>query len=222
MKHLAPLLLTKEAIVFDLDGTLLHTEPDIRMAINAALAECGHKKIDPNIELPNLHGPSRELIGSAVALVDFPEESLGVLIPAYQRHYKQQAHAHSYLYPGVRELLEQLRNRHFKLAVCTNKIEANARHALQKTDIIDFFQVITGSDTTAFSKPHPLPLAHTLKELDVAHENAVMVGDTHVDARCAALCNVDFILHQNGYGRPHEAEIRIAGEFKTYGGVFAE
>jgi phosphoglycolate phosphatase len=220
MNHLAPLLLNKEAIVFDLDGTLLHTEPDIRMAINSALTECGHREIDPNVELPNLHGPSRELIGSAVALVDFPEEGLDVLIPIYQRQYKLQAHAHSDLYPGVMALLEQLRDRDFKLAICTNKIEANARHALTKTGIIDFFHVITGSDTTAFPKPHPLPLSHTLKELEVAHENAVLIGDTHVDARCAAHCNVDFILHQNGYGRPSETDYRIAGQFNTYGGVF--
>jgi len=221
MNPLATLLLSKEAIVFDLDGTLLHTEPDIRMAINSALTECGHRTIDPNVELPNLHGPSRELVGSAVALVDFPEEGLDVLIPAYQRHYKLQAHAHSTLYPGVMAMLEHLRERDIKLAICTNKIEANARHALQTTDIIDFFSVITGSDTTAFPKPHPLPLSHTLKELDVAHVNAVLIGDTHVDARCAAHCNVDFILHQNGYGRPSEADYRIAGQFNTYNGVFS-
>jgi phosphoglycolate phosphatase len=221
MNHLAPLLLSKEAIVFDLDGTLLHTEPDIRMAINTALTECGHRAIDPNVELPNLHGPSRELVRSAVALVDFPEEGLDAFIPIYQHHYKLQAHAHSHLYPGVMEFLEELRVRNFKLAICTNKIEVNARHALTKTGIIDFFSVITGSDTTAFSKPHPLPLSHTLKELDVAHAHAVLIGDTHVDARCAALCNVDFILHQNGYGRPSETDYRIAGQFNTYGGVFS-
>lgn len=221
MNHLAPLLFTKEAIVFDLDGTLLHTEPDIRMAINGALDEYGHRQIDPSIELPNLHGPSRELIKSAVALVQFPEENIDALIPAYQRHYKQQAHANSNLYPGVMELLEHLRDRDFKLAICTNKIEANARHALKKTGIIDFFQTITGSDTTAHAKPHPLPLSHTLKELNVSHENAVLIGDTHVDARCAAHCNVDFILHQNGYGRPHEADYRVAGQFDAYGEVFA-
>ena len=221
MNHLALLLFTKEAIVFDLDGTLLHTEPDIRMAINSALSESGHREIDPNVELPNLHGPSLELIGSAVALVDFPKDRVKELIPAYQRHYKLQAHAHSNLYPGVRELLEHLRDRDYKLAICTNKIEANARDALQKTDIIDFFQVITGSDTTAFPKPHPLPLSHTLKELGVAHENAVLIGDTHVDGRCAAHCNVDFILHQNGYGRPSESDYQIAGRFNTYGGVFS-
>jgi phosphoglycolate phosphatase len=119
------------------------------------------------------------------------------------------------------EMLKHLRDQDIKLAICTNKIEANARHALQTTDIIDFFSVITGSDTTAFPKPHPLPLSHTLKELDVAHAHAVMIGDTHVDARCAAHCNVDFILHQNGYGRPSEADYRIAGQFNTYNGVFS-
>ena len=221
MNHLAPLLLKKEAIVFDLDGTLLHTEPEIRMAINAALNEFGHREIASTLELPNLHGPSRELLWSAVSLVDFPKESLDALIPAYQRHYKLQAHAHSELYPGVMELLEDLRERDFKLAICTNKIEANARHALQKTGIIDFFKVITGADTTAHPKPHPLPLSHTLKELNVSHENSVLIGDTHVDALCAAHCNVDFILHENGYGKPSAIDYRIAGQFNTYGNVFS-
>ena len=221
MNQLASLLCTKEAVVFDLDGTLLHTEPDIRMAINAALSECGHREIDPTMVLPNLFGPSRELLKSAVALVDFPHENFEELVPIYQRHYKQQAHAHSSLYSGVIALLAHLRDREVKLAVCTNKIEVNARHALKTTGIIDYFKVITGSDTTAHPKPHPLPLSHTLKELGVAHEKAVLIGDTHIDARCAAHCNVDFILHQSGYGAPSELEYRIAGQFNTYEGVFA-
>ncbi len=77
---------------------------------------------------------------------------------------------------------------------CTNKIEVNARHALKTTGIINFFMVITDSDSTAHPKPHPLPLSHTLKELDIAHEKAVLIGDTHIDARCAAHCNVDFVF----------------------------
>jgi 2-phosphoglycolate phosphatase len=222
MNHLAPLLFTKEAVVFDLDGTLLHTEPDIRMAINAALSECGHRPIDASLALPNLHDPAPDLLASAVALVDFPAEDLPELLAAYQRHYKLQAHAHSRLYPGVKKLLEHLRTHDFKLAICTNKIEANARHALEKTDIIDFFEVITGAGTTAYPKPHPLPLSHTLKQLNVEHDDAVLIGDTHVDARCAANCKVDFILHQSGYGAPSEREYRIAGQFNTYGGVFFE
>jgi phosphoglycolate phosphatase-like HAD superfamily hydrolase len=83
-------------------------------------------------------------------------------------------------------LLEQLSDRDFKLAVCTNKIEP-----------------------------------HTLKELDVAQEKAVLIGDTHIDASCAAHCNVDFILHQSGYGVPSEPEYRIAGQFNTYADMFA-
>ena len=221
MNHLAPLLFTKEAIVFDLDGTLLHTEPEIRMAINAALTECGFEPLDPEMALPNLHGPSPEVFESAIAKVNIPSARIPEMHAAYQRHYKLQAHANSKLYPGAVELLVHLRDRDFKLAICTNKNEANARHALTTAGIIDFFKVITGADTTAFPKPHPLPLTHTLKQLDVTHEDAVLIGDTHVDARCAAHCNVDFILHQNGYGAPSEPEYRIAGQFNKYGGVFS-
>jgi FMN phosphatase YigB (HAD superfamily) len=86
------------------------------------------------------------------------------------------------------------------------------RHALKTTGIIDFFMVITGSDTTAHPKPHPLPLSHTLKELGVAHEKAMLIGRIAMSI---------FFLHQSGYGAPSEAEYRIAGQFNTYEGVFA-
>ena len=220
MKHLAALLKTKKAIVFDLDGTLMHTEPEIRMAINGALHQYGYPTLDTNTPLPNLHGTSREVFESAVALTDVKNRDIAAIHLAYTKHYIQQGHAHSALYPGVLALLEHLKEHDYKLAVCTNKNETNAHHALTAAGIINFFPVITGGDTTDHPKPHPMPLTYTLAQLGISHHQAVLIGDTHIDAQCAERCSVDFILHQNGYGDPKESEYKIAGQFKTYENVF--
>ena len=221
MKHLAPLLKTKEAIVFDLDGTLMHTEPEVRLAINRALADCDCPQLAPGTRLPNMYGTIAHILESALPLVGVPVSRVPEIQAVYTKHYNQQAHANTALYPGVRTLLEELRAHHFKLGVCTNKNEAAALHALKTAGIFDFFSAVTGANTTLFSKPHPLPLTHTLKGLGVDAQNAVLIGDTHVDAECAAQCNVDFILHQGGYGAPAGTEYKIAGQFMTYESAFS-
>jgi phosphoglycolate phosphatase len=221
MKHLAPLLKTKEAIVFDLDGTLMHTEPEVKLAINRALADCDCPQLPPETRLPNMYGTIPHILESALALIGVPASRIPEIHAVYTKHYNQQAHANTALYPGVRTLLEELRGHHFKLGVCTNKNEAAALHALRTAGIFDFFSAVTGANTTLFPKPHPLPLTHTLKGLGVAAQNAVLIGDTHVDAECAAQCNVDFILHQGGYGAPAGTKYKIAGQFMTYERAFS-
>ena len=221
MKHLAALLKTKEAIVFDLDGTLMHTEPEVKLAINRALADCDCPQLAPETRLPNMYGTIRHILESALELVGVPLTRIPEIHAAYTKHYNQQAHANTALYPGVRTLLEELKAHHFKLGVCTNKNEAAALHALKTAGIFDFFSAVTGANTTLFAKPHPLPLTHTLAGLGVTTDRAVLIGDTHVDAECAAQCDVDFVLHQGGYGAPAAADYKIAGKFMTYEVVFS-
>ena len=221
MKHLAPLLKTKEAIVFDLDGTLMHTEPEVKLALNRALEEYGYPQLTPNMRLPNMYGTIPHILESALTLVGVSVSRVPEIHAAYTQYYNQQAHANTALYPGVRTLLEELRAHHFKLGVCTNKNEAAALHALKTAGIFNFFSAVTGANTTLFSKPHPLPLTHTLAGLGVAADRAVLIGDTHVDAECAAQCGVDFVLHQGGYGAPTATDYKIAGQFMTYEVVFS-
>lgn len=221
MKHLAPLLKKKEAIVFDLDGTLMHTEPEVKLAINRALEDCDCPQLAPEARLPNMYGTIPHILESALNLVGVPLARIPEIHAAYTKHYNQQAHSNTNLYPGVRTFLEELKTNHFKLGVCTNKNETAALHALKTAGVLDFFCAITGSNTTLFSKPHPLPLMHTLKGLGVTTDRAILIGDTHVDAECATQCGVDFVLHQGGYGAPSATDYKIAGQFMTYEGIFS-
>lgn len=118
MKHLAPLLKTKEAIVFDLDGTLMHTEPEVKLAINRALADCDCPQLTPATRLPNMYGTIPHILESALALVGVPVSRVPEIHAVYTKHYNQQAHANTTLYPGVRTLLEELREGITSNSVC--------------------------------------------------------------------------------------------------------
>jgi phosphoglycolate phosphatase len=188
------------ALIFDLDGTLMHTEPDIRLAINGALRDCGYQELPTQATLPNLYSTSPEIITMAAAIVNVPASAIDELLPAYRKHYEAQAHANSALYPGVFAFLQNSAARGCVMGVCTNKIEAFAHQALEQVGVHHFFQCITGGNTTEHSKPHPLPLEHTLEKMGVSASSAIMIGDTHVDAATAQNTGVDFALYTNGYG----------------------
>jgi phosphoglycolate phosphatase len=135
---------------------------------------------------------------------------------AYLNHYARQAHDHSFLYPGVLALLDQLLSQGHQLAVCTNKIEGSAKQALERHGLSTYFTVVTGGDTTAHPKPHALPLLVTIAALTVSASDCVLVGDTHVDALCASNCGIPFVFHRSGYGDDSVQQHPIAASFFDY------
>jgi 2-phosphoglycolate phosphatase len=204
------------AIVFDLDGTLLHTEPDIRLATNQALLDCGFQTLPPEQVIPNLYGTLPDILASVMVLVQAPAVAADDLQQAYLTHYARQAHDHSFPYPNVLKLLEQLLAEGRKLAVCTNKIEISAQQALERHGMSAYFQVITGGDTTRHPKPHALPLLTTIDALQVAASECLLIGDTHVDALCASHCGIPFVFHCGGYGDDSVYQHPIAASFVNY------
>jgi phosphoglycolate phosphatase len=189
-----------QSLIFDLDGTLMHTEPDIRKAINGALRDCGYRELPTDLVLPNLYSTLTDIIAEATALIDVPPSAVPALHDAYRIHYVAQAHGNSVLYPGVMDFLKASAARGCVMAVCTNKNEAFAHQALERTGVHDFFICVTGGNTTEHSKPHPLPLEHTLAQMGVSASESIMLGDTHVDAATAQNAGVAFALHKSGYG----------------------
>jgi phosphoglycolate phosphatase len=204
------------AIVFDLDGTLMHTEPDIRQAANQALLDCGFQTLAPEQVIPNLYGPLPDILASVMQLVQAPATAADDIQQAYVKHYAHQAHDHSFLYPNVLSLLDQLCSTGHHLAVCTNKIEESAKQALERHGLSAYFTVVTGGDTTAHPKPHALPLLTTIAALKVKTSDCVLVGDTHVDALCASNCGIPFVFHQSGYGGNSVHQYPIAASFVDY------
>ena len=196
----ARLVASRKALIFDLDGTLVDTQPDIRKAINGALRDCGFEEMAEDAKVPNLHATLPVILAAVMEQRGICTSAMEALRLAYIKHYRAQAHSGSEIYPGVMELLNAHQERGGIMAVCTNKNRADALNVLERCNILPFFQYVTGGDTTEYSKPHPAPLTHTLQQLQTRSADAILIGDTHADALCAQTVQTGFVLHLAGYG----------------------
>ena len=196
----------RSARVFDLDGTLVDTLPDLSRTLNAALADLGLPGVATEVVRRSLHGGLEASVDSALQTLQAPVALRELLLSRYQAHYDTAPAQHSRPYPGVPELLERLRSRGDTLAVCTNKPQALAQRLLGCLGLASSFRVVVGADTCGQRKPHPAPLLHALDALGATPQQAVLVGDSAVDLACAEAAGVDCLLFAGGYGdvsHPH-------------------
>lgn len=193
---------SRPARVFDLDGTLVDTLPDLVDALCAALADLGLPKVGRELVRRSLHGGLEGSAAAALAALKAPASLREPLIERYRAHYGASPTARSRPYPGVETLLIRLCERGERFAVCTNKTQALARRVLTETGIAPYFAAIVGADTCAHRKPHPDPLLHALDALGAVRSQALLIGDSEVDAACARAAGVDCLLFAGGYGGP--------------------
>ena len=179
--------------MFDLDGTLVDSAPDIADALNRPLA--GHRL--PPLSLATVAAHIGEgafvLVKRALATsgVDADAARVEADTRAYLAHYAARPCIESTLFADAATALPSLRAAGFHLAICTNKPEALSRTVLAALGILDLFAVVVGADTTARRKPDPLPLRHALAALGVEAGDALMVGDTPIDRATAIAAGVD-------------------------------
>lgn len=185
-----------KAIIFDLDGTLVHSAPDIHAAANVMLAHAGR---DP-VTLHQLTG----FIGNGLektverclrATGDLPQD----LTPHYavmNRAYAKDLTTLTELFDGVREALDAI---DMPMALCTNKPEIPARDLCDQLDLTRYFTIITGGDSTQAKKPDPLPLLHTTLALGLSVEECLYVGDSITDFRTARASEMSFAYYTGGY-----------------------
>lgn len=183
-------------IVFDLDGTLIDSHPDIHALANRILAP---------LDLPPLtRAESRSFIGNGASVFvermraarSIPETEHARLLSEFLSGYAD-AHGLTTLYPGVAQALETLARAGHRLGLCTNKPLHPARQVLAHLGIGDRFGILIGGDSLPVRKPDPAPLRAALAGL--GEGPAVFVGDSEVDAETAARATVPFLLFTRGY-----------------------
>lgn len=192
--------------VFDLDGTLVDTLPDLLEALNLALADLHLPEVDGGLVRASLHGG---LEGSASAALRFhgaPEHLHAQLVALYERHYQAVSGAGAVPYEGVSSLLQMLAQRGEKPAVCTNKTQDRAVELLQSLGLLDHIATVVGADTCARRKPYPDPLLHALRLLGGEPISSVLVGDSALDVQCARAARVPCLFFASGYGRAEEID----------------
>lgn len=201
--------MTPRAVLFDLDGTLLDSAPDLAAAANAMLAEFGLPACDPAV-IATYIGKGiaklveRTLAGSLDAAAD--PVLFARALPIYERYYAEESGRRAVPFPGVIEGLRALRDAGLPLACITNKAERFTLDLLQRTGLDGFFPVVVCGDTVVRKKPDPEPVLTACARLDVRPADALMIGDSANDCEAAraAGCPVWCVPYGYNEGRPVE------------------
>ncbi len=190
-----------DAIVWDLDGTLVDSAPDLATALNSVLDMRGF--------MPHPVEAVRAMIGNGIpvmvkrgfnAVGARPDaEQLERLILLVKQEYSTCLTQRSRPYPGIVKALEQCRALDIPMGVCTNKPETHASAILDGLGLIDYFASVIGGDSTAALKPDPLPLMTCLNELGADPARSLMIGDSAVDVGVARAAGLAIGLVPWGY-----------------------
>ena len=195
-----------DAVIVDLDGTMIDTLGDFGVALNRMLDDLALAPIAAT-HIEQLVGKGSEhLVRAALEQVGAaPDDMLfDRAFERYQHHYFAVNGAFSQVYPGVIDGLEALRERGLRLACLTNKPIAFARPLLAAKGLDGFFEQVFGGDSFARKKPDPLPLLKTCEALGSTPAHTLMVGDSSNDARAAraAGCPVLLVTYGYNHGEP--------------------
>ena len=190
------------AILFDLDGTLVDSLPDLRQAVNRLLGDLGRPPVSA-AELRLWVGDGAAILveRALTATGGMPADGAKAMLGRFLAHYRGHTADESRPYPGVVDTLESLRRRGHPLGVCTNKPTALSLEMLQTLDLLPYFQAVVGGDGVAARKPDPGHLRATLEAMGCAGAKALMVGDSANDVVAARAAAMPVVVVAFGYCR---------------------
>ncbi|MCC0038906.1 MAG: phosphoglycolate phosphatase [Brucellaceae bacterium] len=200
--------MTKPTLVFDLDGTLIDTAPDLLDSLNHCLALCDLPAADPH-DLGRYVGMGgRVMIQRAFEAnhKSVSEERLTELLAVFIDHYGGNMPGKSRPYPGAIEAMDRFEAAGWALAICTNKLDMLANRLIGSLGLAERFAANCGADRFAFRKPDPRHLNETILLAGGAPSRAVMVGDSRTDIDTAKAAGIPVIAVDYGYTDRHVGE----------------
>ncbi len=188
-------------VVFDLDGTLVETAPDLIGSINHALGLAGLAALDAALIRPHISFGGRAMLEHGLHLHNQKFDRLEVdrLHAAFLQHYAANIAVDSHCYPGLESALAALTARGATLAVCTNKPERLSRQLLEALGLMGHFAGLAGRDTFPVCKPDPEHLRGAIRLAGGDPAHAVMIGDSDTDIKTAKAARIPVIAVPFGY-----------------------
>ena len=216
----------KFTILFDLDGTLVDTAPDLMLAHNHVMKEFGYPTKSTK-EIRNLVGQGAgALLGRSIwgqAKKEFgkvqDEKIKKEMVNKFVDFYGKNIVKESTLIKGVKEFLIWAKGKNIAMAVCTNKQEHLAIDLLKKIGINDFFEYVAGHNTFEYCKPDPRHLTSVIEILGGDIKKSLMIGDSETDANAAKNAGIPIILLEDGYTEKNTSEIYHNHLIKDFVGI---
>jgi phosphoglycolate phosphatase len=192
------------AYLFDLDGTLVDTAPDINSALNAALLSAGCPPVDESLTRHWVGYGSRVLLEQALTHHGVPERIadealMARLLQVFIDHYSAHIADSSRPYSGVVDALRALKSRGARLAVVTNKLTGLSTQVLTALHLDGYFTTLVCGDTLPQRKPDAEPALYACRLLDVAPADALFVGDSITDVETARAAGCKVVCVRDGY-----------------------
>jgi phosphoglycolate phosphatase len=190
-----------KAVVFDLDGTLIDSAPDIAHALNRATEKRGIERFPLDQVKEMIGGGVPQLIKRALKARGLPIDGVIPLVDEFIALYREELTTRTTVYEGGRELLEQLHGEGRRLGICTNKNHELTIEILQQLDLIKYFGSVLGEREGRARKPDPAPLWGVVAELVASPQDALMAGDSEADVACARAAGIPVLVVDFGYSR---------------------
>ncbi len=210
----------KLTVLFDLDGTLVDTAPDLIRAHNHVMKKFGYPTKSIN-ELKNAVGKgAKAIMAKGNGKWEwFDEKIKNEMTDEFLSFYKKNIVNESTLLTGVKDFLIWCKNQNISMAVCTNKTEHLAIDLLKKIEIYDFFEYVSGHNTFEYCKPDPRQLRRTIEMINGEKNKSIMIGDSETDANAAKEAEIPMILLKYGYTEKRSEEIYHNHLIKDFIGI---
>ena len=195
-------------ILFDLDGTLVDTAPDLMAAHNHVMQKYGknEKKLS---DIKTLASRGAWVMMQRSFKEEIKDEKTKkIMVDEFIDYYAKNINKESKPLNGIYDFLNWAKARKVSMAVCTNKREHLAIDLLKKIDMYKYFEYVAGADTFEFNKPDPRHLTNIVEIIGGDLKKTIMIGDSEVDDMSAHSANLPFVLVKNGYTEKSEKEIK--------------
>ncbi len=193
----------KELIIFDFDGTLINSIPDLTLAINKMLSHYNLAPLTIQQVTPFIGNGAKLLVKRALIFAmnndNIPDTLFEEAFRIYLAAYEKDTCVETCLFPGVFETLQYLHKKGYKMAICTNKPYVFIETILDKLNIKQFFTLWIGEDTLPQKKPSAVPLLYLAEKANVSVDNCIMVGDSKNDILAAQNAGMQSIGVSYGY-----------------------
>ena len=207
-------MIQKFTILFDLDGTLVNTAPDLMQAHNYVMKKYGYEERELS-DIKKLAGRGSKImltksmheIAELTGKIKKSDDVIEKMTKDFVDFYSKNIVKESTLKNGVLDFLSWCKNNSISMAVCTNKQEHLTIDLLKKIKIYDFFEYVAGGNTFDYNKPNPKHLTDTIKIIGGDVKKTLMVGDSETDSNASKAANIPFILIMDGYTEKTTDEI---------------